>query len=845
MNAGKYEFVVAREAVGVAPCALNTVGITGSGTAGGLQNAYTNADATGTKGQMRFQVVRVPQYTTATASGITALPWSTTTTGTVGLGTGGIVAIDVAGTLTLSGGVAIDADGAGFRGGAGRQLGGSGGGANTDWRTLSTVTTNGSKGEGIAGTPRWVQSTAPRQTNQPNDGYPNGSMARGAPANAGGGSTDGRPSSNDENSGGGGGSNGGAGGKGGYSWNSQLDTGGTGASVTPAVTKLVLGGGGGGGTRNDNGGDNLASGGAAGGGLVVIRAAQLSIAATATISSNGADAYDNTLNDGGGGGGAGGSVIVLVTSGDMSGLTLQARGGKGGSAWKTSAPGANRAPLNLGINAHGPGGGGGGGVIVYSSTAVLPAIDVAGGANGITTTALYPFGAQPGGTGQVLLAGPGLVPGAGSGSDCAPDPGVQLTHTQTTVSPGGPVTLLATVKNYSPFTSTSGTITVVITLDATGPGLTPTGASGSGWSCSIAGQQITCSRSDPLAPQVSYPVISISATVGPSGSTATLNNTATLLPTPGGDYNLTNNTSADPIGVRAPTFARLRSFEATRSRTPSCSRGRAATRSTTSGSSSTARSPECARPSRPRWSRARPSLSALPGRSSRVARMPGSTTARAPLATFATGSKTSPSTERGGGRARSSRNRRQAFHSPARGPGSPRPSMLWAEPRRRNSPSRPRPVTAPCGRLPRRRSPSRSARAPTTRRCPPRRSSSPRKAGSASRRATSWPPGSTRAPTPMCSSSAPGGSSRRSWSATAATAASMPTTRSSSTASARLALDGRARLLAPRRQAARAARRLTGPRRLGPAWSGQLPLHRRAEGPRRLLRRPHLERIHR
>ena len=564
VNAGRYEFVVARGAVGAAGCGANNVGITGSGANDGLLNSYTNADATGTKGQMRFQVVRVPQYTTATANGITALPWSTLTTATNQYGTGGIVAIDVAGTLTLSGGVAIDADGAGFRGGAGRQLGG-GGGANTDWRTLSTVTTNGSKGEGIAGTPRWVQSTAPLLTNQPNDGYPNGSMARGAPANAGGGSTDGRPSNNDENSGGGGGSNGGAGGKGGRSWNSQLDTGGTGASVTPAVTKLVLGGGGGGGTRNDNGGDNLASGGAAGGGLVVIRAAQLSVAASATISSNGSDAYDNTLNDGGGGGGAGGSVIVTVTSGDMAGLTLQARGGNGGSAWKNNAPGALQAPLNLGINAHGPGGGGGGGVIVYSSTAVLPALDVAGGANGITTTALYPFGAQPGGTGQVLLAGPGLIPGAGSGSDCAPDPGVQLTHTQTTVSPGGTVTLLATVKNYSPFTSTSGTITVVITLDATGPGLTPTGASGSGWSCSIAGQQVTCSRSDALAPQLSYPAISISATVGSSGTPATLNNTATLLPTPGGDYNLTNNTSADPIGVRAPTFARLRSFEATRS----------------------------------------------------------------------------------------------------------------------------------------------------------------------------------------------------------------------------------------------------------------------------------------
>ncbi len=565
VNAGKYEFVVARGAVGAAGCAANTVGITGNGTNSGLLNKYTNADATTTKGQMRYQVVRVPQYTTATANGITALPWSTLTTATNQYGTGGILAIDVAGALTLNSGVALSADGAGFRGGAGRQLTG-GAGANADWRTVSTVTTNGSKGEGIAGTPEWVQAAAPLQTNQPNDGYPNGSMARGAPANAGGGSTDGNPADNDQNSGGGGGSNGGAGGKGGYSWNSQLDTGGTGASVTPAVTKLVLGGGGGGGTRNNNPGANLASGGAAGGGLLVIRAAQLSIATTATISANGADAYDDTENDGGGGGGAGGSVIVTVTSGDMAGLTIQARGGKGGSAWRLSGPGANQPPLNLGINAHGPGGGGGGGVIVYSSTAVPPALDVAGGPNGTTTTALYPFGAQPGGTGQVLLAGPGIIPGVGSGSDCAPDPGVQLTHTQTTVQSGGTVTLFANVKNYSPFTATSGPITVIVTLDATGPGLTPTAASGTGWSCSISGQQVTCFRtaSDALAPQLSYPAISITAAVGSGAGPATLNNAATLTPTPDKDYNLSNNSSSDPIGVAAPTLARIRSFKATR-----------------------------------------------------------------------------------------------------------------------------------------------------------------------------------------------------------------------------------------------------------------------------------------
>ena len=78
VNAGKYEFVRARGAVGDAGCAGGAVGIAGSGANGGLLNAYTNADATAAKGQARFQVVRVPQYTSATLGGVTAAPWTTT-----------------------------------------------------------------------------------------------------------------------------------------------------------------------------------------------------------------------------------------------------------------------------------------------------------------------------------------------------------------------------------------------------------------------------------------------------------------------------------------------------------------------------------------------------------------------------------------------------------------------------------------------------------------------------------------------------------------------------------------------------------------------------------------------
>ena len=187
------------------------------------------------------------------------------------------------------------------------------------------------KGEGIAGTPLWVESAASFLSTG-TDGYPVGSMARGAPGNAGGGGTDADPAANDDNAGGGGGANGGAGGYGGNSWNINMSVGGLGGTSFPAsVARVTMGGGGGAGSRNNSDGDNQASGAATGGGIVILRAG--SITGTATISANGAAAYAGTANDAGGGGGAGGTVVVLSAAGPVAGLTITANGGKGGDAW--------------------------------------------------------------------------------------------------------------------------------------------------------------------------------------------------------------------------------------------------------------------------------------------------------------------------------------------------------------------------------------------------------------------------------------------------------------------------------------------------------------------------------
>lgn len=401
-NAGRYEFVVAK-----GPVSGGAVPVEGTGPGGGLLYTYTNANATTTQGQRRFQVIRVPQYFDAAITGtITAAAWNGTT--------GGVVALDAAGTVTFSGGT-IDTSTLGFRGGGGQAFGGQSGLNNTDYRTLSTQNPNGNKAEGVAGSPDFIYNGS--GTLVAGGGYPNGtatnaSRARGAPGNAGGGGNDGRPSNNDQNSGGGGGGNGGAGGKGGNTWSSNLGVGGFGGAAFPhAPGRLAAGGGGGSGSRNNSAG--VQSSGGLGGGLILVRAN--AIAGAGTLRANGGwPAVDNytPAEDGGGGGGSGGSVLVFGRTGSLATLSLQANGGIGANAWPTRAPGGFPGER------HGPGGGGAGGVIYYSSASGAPATSVSGGLNGTTTTALDPFGATSGANGAVASFAEGQMPGATPGATC-------------------------------------------------------------------------------------------------------------------------------------------------------------------------------------------------------------------------------------------------------------------------------------------------------------------------------------------------------------------------------------------------------------------------------------------
>ena len=507
-NAGLYEFVRVNS---------NSLGTISFSPA--LTNTYTQAAAGGASGQKTYQVIRVPQYTTATASGVTAPAWN-------GL-TGGVVALDVRDTLTLAGTTvesvtnrSIFVAGKGFRGAAGRQLTGPGS-SSDDYATVSTLNYHGGKGEGFVGTPRWVAiknsgygsgntnavTSAANQTILDTgvvDGYPGGSYARGAPGNAGGGGTDGRTTGtgNDENAGGGGGGNYGPGGLGGRPWNDPLkDTGGRGGngySGTLAFNRVFMGGGGGAGGSNDGTADGTAYGnqgiacsvaggmcssGAAGGGIVILRARF--ITGSGVIDARGANGY-NVLNDAGGGGGGGGSVVIYTINGGSDSVDVS--GGDGGNAWKgmTGVVG----------DRHGPGGGGGAGFVAYSPSSMSVSATTNGGVPGQTIANLSNdnYGSDGYNGGIATFQAPN-APGVAAGALCDPNLSLGKTDGVTSLTSPSATTYTFTVSN-SGVGGTVGTITVADQLSAglsVVPGALALTTGSPTWACTAANAtDITC-----------------------------------------------------------------------------------------------------------------------------------------------------------------------------------------------------------------------------------------------------------------------------------------------------------------------------------------------------------------
>jgi uncharacterized repeat protein (TIGR01451 family) len=592
-SSGEFEFVTSTSAVPVTGGTLSFMGtgitLTGN-TTPGLLNSYSYSVASSSAGQTTFQVIRVPQYTSATlSSSLTAMPWNGAT--------GGILSLDVASQLTLGGTVVVD--GLGFRGGGAMSLRGATAGASTDTLTTSPATVrsvgtgdpasdtgaNDSKGEGIAGTPHWLaptpsaitHTTIATSTGQTYvEGLPNGSFARGAPGNAGGGGTDADPigspansgGGNDQNTGGGGGGNGGTGGSGGFAWGSAGIAGGFGGTLFPGSTSaLVLGGGGGAGTTNNGSywdpsttsGNNdcgalctgIYSSGAPGGGIVLIRTG--SIAGTGTITSNGLTALDPG-KDGGGGGGAGGTILLFANSGGLTGLTVSAAGGSGGNTWPQEAPGT---PFPG--NRHGPGGGGGGGMVLLSGTLSSGNLSVAGGNPGNSTLADDSYGATPG---QAGVSSTGLTitqtPGTQSGAYCAgADLAVTNTPSATILVPPANITYTQTVTNNGPNDALNAVFNEAIPTNTTYQSIAISGADASGWTCTNTAASINCTNPDVPAGTSGTATFSVVVAV-PSGTTIGTQIIDTATVSSGtNDPNLANNSATATTLIAATGTANL------------------------------------------------------------------------------------------------------------------------------------------------------------------------------------------------------------------------------------------------------------------------------------------------
>ncbi|MBL8788063.1 MAG: tandem-95 repeat protein, partial [Deltaproteobacteria bacterium] len=374
-TAGLYERVRATSAV-----VNGAVSIRGLGPSGGLVHAYTSSNAvTATLGVRTFQVVRIPEPKNLTLSAsLTASPWDGSS--------GGIVAVSVQDVLRFTGG-GLEASGLGFRGGRAVTSGDN---------NQGQVGYQGSRGEGIAGRPRFTHaSSGDVITDHGADGYPTTTEGVGAPGTGGGGAI----RTNDNGAGGGG--NGGFGGTGGTGEGNDATRSGLGAApfsgpqhLFPTRHRATLGGGGGGSSGDDVlPSSGFSNAGQSGGGIVLAWARDFA-GTNGYVRANGAS-RGAVGGEGGGGGGAGGTIILASKDDSLNAnIAVSAVGGAG---------------VGMTITVDGGGGGGGGGLVFLQRTTTSNT-SVAGGAGGTASSG----GTFVGSAGTAGIVRPNVGPSIGS-----------------------------------------------------------------------------------------------------------------------------------------------------------------------------------------------------------------------------------------------------------------------------------------------------------------------------------------------------------------------------------------------------------------------------------------------
>jgi len=134
-------------------------------------------------------------------------------------------------------------------------------------------------------------------------------------------------------------------------------------------------------------------------------------------------------------------------------------------------------------------------------------------------------------------------------SDPAVDLGVTMSHTGTFVS-GGTGTYTITVSNAAGVEREDNTVTVTDTLPA---GLTYNSSSGTGWTCSAAGQVVTCTHAPTINPGASLPALSLVVNVAEAAA-ASVTNTVTVS-TPSYELVTANNTANDVTATVDPNVS--------------------------------------------------------------------------------------------------------------------------------------------------------------------------------------------------------------------------------------------------------------------------------------------------